>query len=162
MGLKEDLLGRAKDRRDRERVEVTALVAARWGDLLKDRRLFVQRMTAHDFSAYEESRFPAVVDGEGRVRRRVDFGNINARLLVRCLADEAGVRVFADADADALGEEDKDLLERLAHEAMRVNGMLRGEETSLKNAPSGEPSTGSPGDSGGPSPSCSTASTPPS
>src|SRR5688500_9611570 len=46
-----------------------------------------------------------------------------ARTLVRAIRDESGARIFTDADADALGEMDSDILKRLYDVAARINGL---------------------------------------
>jgi hypothetical protein len=52
-----------------------------------------------------------------------DVGRFTAALLVLTLVDEAGVKLFELADVDALAAKSASVLDRVAKEAMRVNGM---------------------------------------
>lgn len=49
--------------------------------------------------------------------------NVRAFLLVRCLCDEAGERLFEDGDAEALGAKSASVLGRLFETAMELNGI---------------------------------------
>jgi hypothetical protein len=60
---------------------------------------------------------------EVAVRDKRGMGNYQALMLVRCLCDENGERLFADVDAVALGRKNALVLQRLLEVAMRVNGM---------------------------------------
>jgi len=53
----------------------------------------------------------------------INRANFRARLLVKTLSNEQGVRLFADSDATALGQKPANLLDRLATEASSFNGM---------------------------------------
>lgn len=54
---------------------------------------------------------------------QVNHAGSRARLLVRTLCDERGVRIFCDDDADLLTECDADLLDRCYARALEANGM---------------------------------------
>jgi hypothetical protein len=79
---------------------------------------------------------------------QINRANFRARLLVRCIADADGNRLFADRDAAALGECPSDLLDRVFAVAQRANGMTPADVESLtKNsdsAPSVSSGSGSP------------------
>ena len=49
--------------------------------------------------------------------------NIRARLVVRCLVDKAGDRLFSDQDAEALGEKSGAILDRLFDVAAELSGI---------------------------------------
>lgn len=51
--------------------------------------------------------------------------NARARLLVRCIADEAGQRIFSDEDADALGGQPANIIDKVYAEALKVNGFTK-------------------------------------
>jgi hypothetical protein len=53
---------------------------------------------------------------------QANMDNFRSRLAVRCVVDEAGVRVFTDDDADALGEKSASALGRIYDVAARLNG----------------------------------------
>lgn len=55
------------------------------------------------------------------------FEDASARLVVRCVVDDAGNRVFADSDAAALGAKNAVALNRLFEVAQRLSG-LRNED----------------------------------
>jgi hypothetical protein len=78
--------------------------------------LCVRTMTGTERDAWEASLSP--VDGNGP-----NLANLRARLLVKCVVDDQGERVFADADADALGAKSAAVLERLFAVAQRLNGL---------------------------------------
>lgn len=50
-----------------------------------------------------------------------DSANVRARLAVRCLCDEQGNRLFADADAEALGKKSGKILCRVFDLAIELN-----------------------------------------
>ena len=49
--------------------------------------------------------------------------NFRASLLVRCLCDESGARMFEDSDAEALGAKSGVVLDRLFDVAFKANGL---------------------------------------
>jgi hypothetical protein len=51
---------------------------------------------------------------------------IRAALVVRCLVDDAGVRLFADADADAVAAKSARAVDRLYDVAARLSGIGAG------------------------------------
>jgi hypothetical protein len=51
--------------------------------------------------------------------------NAFAELAVRCLCDETGARVFADSDADALGQKSGMALEAIWDVAAPLNGLAQ-------------------------------------
>lgn len=72
-----------------------------------------------------------------------------ARLLARCLSDEAGNRIFDDSDGDAaaIAAKDGTVVDRLGQRALRMNGLSDdGREDARKNSDAGAPS-GSPSSS---------------
>jgi hypothetical protein len=69
-----------------------------------------------------------ITDAEGKVTT----ANIRARLLVRCLADEPGNRLFTDEEAVALGRKSAAVLDRLFTIAQRLNGLSRKDVAELK------------------------------
>jgi hypothetical protein len=79
--------------------------------------VYVRVMSGTEKSDFENS----IVVGEDKV----DTRNMHAKLLVRCLADEKGERLFADDDTGALGNKSSLVLSRLFDDARRVNKMRK-------------------------------------
>lgn len=94
----------------RERVEVPELGPGTY--------VFIQGMSGTDRDAWETS----LVRGRGN-HRRVDTLNIRAKLLVRCLVNEDGSRMFEPHEADQVGQIRVDVLQRLFEVAQRLSGV---------------------------------------
>lgn len=89
-----------------------AVACPEWGGTVH-----VRTMSGTERDAFEAS----MLDAKGKGVS--NLANIRARLLVRTLCDEGGNRLFADADADALGTKSAKVLDRLFDVAQRVNGL---------------------------------------
>lgn len=76
----------------------------------------VRTMTGTERDGWEASLSPTGSKG-------VDLSNLRARLLVKCIVDEQGERIFTDEDADALGAKSAAALERVFAVAQRLNGL---------------------------------------
>lgn len=74
-------------------------------------------------SGAERDDFDAEVSALVKQDRAAFFRNARARLLVRCLVDEQGNRLFTIDDVAALGKRNSAVLERLAMIAQRLNYM---------------------------------------
>jgi len=127
--------------------------------------VIVRGLTGEERDAYEASR--RQVRNAGTPHAEVVFIQDNARasLLVKCLVDEHGERLFTDRDAPALGQKNGAVLDRLFDVASRLSGMSDEEAEKLEGnsetASEGAVSTSSslePSDA--PSPSFSDASAP--
>jgi hypothetical protein len=77
----------------------------------------IATMSGAERDAFESD----VCGGDGKVRTQ----NIRAKLLVRCIVDDAGGRVFTDADADELGTKSAAALDRLFDVARKLNGLSK-------------------------------------
>lgn len=73
------------------------------------------------------------------VSREESIDNIYARILVHCMVDENGERLFSDADADALGEKSGAVLGRLTPVAQRLSGLTKDDIEEAKKNSSGTP-----------------------
>lgn len=89
----------------------------------------------------ERDKFEAsMVQTRGK-SQTVNMANVRARLAAASMCDEGGVRLFADADVDALGQKSAAALQRVFLVAQRLSGI--GEEDvkelaeGLKNSPLG-------------------------
>ena len=52
-----------------------------------------------------------------------DMRNLRARLVVKSIVDDQGVRVFSDEDAEALGDKDGEVMDMLFDEVRNLSGM---------------------------------------
>ena len=92
-------------------------------------KVLMRGLSGTDRDAWEISLW----EGQGGERRFVS-ANMRARLVVRCVVDEAGERVFSDADAEPLGQKSGAVLDRLYDVARRLSGMQdHAVETAAKN-----------------------------
>ena len=107
MLLNRDLILSADDSK-REKVAVPE-----WGG-----DLYVATMSGAARDAWEQS---LVIRKNGKTEPNLE--NMRARLVVACLVDEAGNRIFKDEDAAALGKKSSKVLERLAKVAQKLNGI---------------------------------------
>lgn len=74
--------------------------------------------------------------------KKEDGLRLAARLLVRCIRDEAGARVFADGDADVLVRKNPKVLMRLFRRAAEINTATEKEVESAAGKSEGAPSAG--------------------
>lgn len=118
-GLKEELLG-LDDRK------VAEVVVPEWGG----RTVRVAAMSAADRDSWE---LEAYLERKGGGRA----ANVRARLVARCLVDEAGERVFADEDIAALGKKSAKALDRLFDVAQRLNGLSASEQEAIEGNSAG-------------------------
>jgi hypothetical protein len=88
--------------------------------------VFVRVLSAAELDEYDST----LLIGEGE-ERKVDYRNMRARFCCYVLSDEQGNRLFAPADADALGKKSAIVLDRIFDAGQRLNLMHRGavEET---------------------------------
>lgn len=56
-------------------------------------------------------------------KETIDYSNVTARLLVRCICDDKGNRIFSDDDDKMLGAKDANVLYRLAETAKQLSGL---------------------------------------
>lgn len=112
MGIREDIL--AKDTRPSEKIVVEA-----WG-----LTVVVRGMGGRERDAFEDS-------CRVRVGKKFEanLDNVRGRLLVQCLYDEDGKRIFGDEDAEALGGQSAAVLEPLVEKAQQLSGL---DDTSVK------------------------------
>jgi hypothetical protein len=107
----------------------------------------IKSMTGTERDAWEQSLVPA--EGKAGKASKADVRNIRARLVAMCAVDEAGQRLFTDADVQALGAKSAVALDRCARVAQRLNGLM---PEALEDA-KGNSAAGPSGVSTSPSPS---------
>lgn len=103
-----------------------AVSVPEWG---LENGLFIKTLSAKDRDGWETSLVS--IDPNGKARR-VNMANMRARLVVRCLVDADGKRVFGDDDAEALGEKSAAVVARLFDTAQRVNALSKEEVKALE------------------------------
>lgn len=88
-----------------------------WGGVV-----YVRGLSAAGRDAYEASL--SRIEGVGKKQTRVaDLSNVRAKLLARCVCDQAGELLFTDADIEALGAKSAEALEPLIEKAQALSGM---------------------------------------
>lgn len=88
---------------DASDIETREVHVPEWGTTV-----FVRGMTAAERDGFEAES----LKGKGN-KKEVNFANMRARLLVRCLVDADGERIFTERDADALGRKSVKAVQRL-------------------------------------------------
>lgn len=102
---------------------VTESVEVReWGGVVK-----VRGLTGVERDDWEVS----IVESRGRGNRKMNLQNMRARLVVRCVIDADGKRMFGDADAGALGAKSAAALSKLYDVAARLSGISSEDEEEL-------------------------------
>jgi hypothetical protein len=92
--------------------------------------VFIKGMTGTERDAFEQS----IVDG-----KKTNLVNIRSKLLVKCICDENGERLFDEKDVDVLGAKSAAALDRLFEVAQGLNGMSASDVESMeKNSGSGQ------------------------
>jgi hypothetical protein len=87
--------------------------------------VIIRSAMSADQVAYEHSLVATrIVDDKPQVVS--DFTNEQARLVVRCLVDEAGNRLYADEDAPVLGKKNAAVIERLFNAIKDLSKMSAG------------------------------------
>jgi hypothetical protein len=90
--------------------------------------VWVRCMTATERDEWEAS--VVTMDNKGQ-NPKADLRNIRAKLVVRCVIDEAGVRVFGEEDTVALGAKSAAALDRLYAVAARLSKISKEDEKEL-------------------------------
>lgn len=89
-------------------------------------KIFVKGLDAEQRDAYEQTLVETSPDGRTRVKRVQR--NVRASLVVRCLVDESGERLFSDKDTEKIGKVDGAVINQLWDVARRLSGMEVSEE----------------------------------
>lgn len=128
--------------------------------------VIVRGLTGDELDDYQGSirQFRPSLDGKGMEPVLVQQG-MHAKLLVKCLVDEHGERLFTDNDAGELGRKAGAVLDRLSDIANRLSGLSEEEQEAIEGnsetpLPGGDSSSSSPEPSAEPEQSFSGASAP--
>ena len=84
-------------------------------------KVWIRGLQADERDAYEQSLIETGPDGRSRVKRVQR--NVRASLVVRCLVDEAGERLFKDNEVEAVGHVDASVIDKLWDVARKLSGM---------------------------------------
>lgn len=102
-----------------------AVTIPEWGAVT----VYIKNLSAKDRDGWESSLITITSDGKAK---RVNMINMRTRLVVRCLVDEAGKRIFSDDDAEALGEKSAAVIARLFDACQRINALSGKEMAALE------------------------------
>jgi hypothetical protein len=97
-------------------------------------------------SAAERDEFEQNMSEQRGKRREVNLTNIRAKLCALCMVDEAGQRLFTDAEVAALGQKSGKALDKVFGVAQRINGFTRQDVEELAKNSETAPSDASPSD----------------
>lgn len=81
--------------------------------------VFVRTMSGTERDAFEQS----IIEGKTAKGSTAKMVNVRAKLAVRVLVDDKGVRLFTDADANMLGTKSGKALDRVFEVAQRLCGI---------------------------------------
>ena len=95
--------------------------------------VIVRGLTGDELDNFQGSirQFRPTFDGKGMEAVLVQDG-MRSKLLVKCLVDEAGERLFTDQDASALGAKNGAVIDRLYDVAARLSGLSEEEKAELE------------------------------
>jgi len=89
--------------------------------------VLVRGMTGRERDAFEVS---LMQPGRGG-RREMNPANVRAKVVVRCVVDDDGNRLFTDADATELGAKSAAAVDRVYEVAARLSGMSDDDQAEL-------------------------------
>jgi hypothetical protein len=93
----------------------------------KELKFHLRELSGTERNAYESS----MVRQQGNTAT-ANMGDYFAKLLVLCLADESGERLFADSERHLVGQRPADLLAKLYEQAAEMNGLTEDAEEALE------------------------------
>ena len=120
--------------------------------------VIVRGLTGDELDNFQGSvrQFRPTFDGKGMEAVLVQDG-MRAKLLVKCLVDETGERLFTDQDAPALGAKNGAVIDKLYDVAARLSGLSEEEKQAMEGnseaATDDSSTSSSPTTSAAPSPS---------
>jgi hypothetical protein len=89
--------------------------------------VYISTMTAADRDAYELS----LANMQANGKAKPSMQNMRAKLVGRCLVDEAGERVFSEAKIVDLGKKSAKVLDKLFEVASRLNGINEADQLEI-------------------------------
>jgi hypothetical protein len=125
-------------------LEQESMEIPEWGGTI-----YVRGATAAERDDYEQSLVGSrVVDDQ--LKAYTNYHNAKARLVVKCVVDIDGKRVFDDKDADALGSKSAKVIRRIFDRIQSLSGLGAGVVDEMgknsggggvESSPSGSPAT---------------------
>lgn len=106
-------------------VRVVRVDVPEWGD---GAHVFVRVLTGTERDAWEVYS----VEQQRLYRSEVGYPGFRAALLVRCLCDEKGERIFLDTDVEELGKQPASVVSRLFDAAHKLNGISKSDVEELQ------------------------------
>lgn len=107
-----------------------------WG---KDAEVIITSMGADERDAWEAS----MIETRGN-SQKMNYKQARAKLVARCLVDEAGKRLYTDSEVDSLGKRNGAVLDRLFAVAKRINALEKKDVDDLTKNSNAGPTEGSP------------------
>lgn len=86
----------------------------------------------------ERDLFESTFSNESAKTHADKMANVRARLVVQCVVDEAGERLFKDSDLEALGGKSAKALDRVFEVAQRLSGLGKDIEEDAGNSETGQ------------------------
>ena len=95
--------------------------------------VIIRGLTGDELDAFQGSirQFRPSLDGKGMEPVLIQEG-MRAKLLVKCLVDETGERLFTDQDAPALGAKNGAVIDKLYDIASRLSGLSEEEKAEME------------------------------
>ncbi|MGW1961832.1 phage tail assembly chaperone [Streptomyces sp. NPDC001935] len=154
MALSRDLILEASD------IQTETVPVPEWGG-----DVILRGLTGEELDDYQASRRQIRNAGTKDQEVIIIQANARASLLVKCIVDESGTRVFGDRDAGLLGMKNGKVLDRLYDKASALSGLSDEEQEEMEGnsetpSPDGDSNSSSPEPSDGPEPSSSGPSAP--
>ncbi|URL59623.1 hypothetical protein IM816_05870 [Luteibacter flocculans] len=119
----------AADRKKHEDIEVKE-----WGGTVR-----LQELSASDRDLWEAEAFTVAPDGASA---KFNPKHARARLVVRCLVDETGRRLFTDDEVAALGSLSASTMQKLFNKARALNAITNSDIKELEGNSDAGPSAG--------------------
>jgi hypothetical protein len=91
--------------------------------------VYLRVMPGTERDHWERQRFQAKQAAQGDATACIE--NFRASLVVVCLCDDKGVRLFTDDDAASLGEKSGKVLDELYDVASKINGLSKADVQAL-------------------------------
>ena len=117
-------------------IKIEEVLVPEWGGWVR-----VRGLTATERDDYEQS----IVSIDSSGARMTDMANFRARLVVRCVVDEKGVKLFKPDDAEILGRKSAAAVDRLWAVAQRLSGLSKEDVAELRKNSAGQSADSSSG-----------------
>lgn len=99
-------------------VKIEWVPTPEWGSA--DSGVYVRSLQADELDAYQGS---MLIRTPGKKKPQTTMANMRAKLAVRAICDEKGVRLFTDDQADALTKKNAAGMSRVFEAASRLSGL---------------------------------------